>query len=122
MGFMDLSLHGSDMASDASSFATGAMVAVLRKELSNKANEYNTPGPVNVALYFSERLIPGGFHQDFHPGLTKLAEDTLHDLELHYIACEKAEWDDAESKAEHMSVYGRLVNELKKFIADSEFN
>lgn len=122
MGFTDLTLNGSDMAADMASFATSAMVRVLRKELSNKANEYNTPGPVNVALFFEERLIPGGFGQDFHSDLTKLAEETLELLEQHYIACDGAEWDDATHKNEHMGAYKRMINSMKKFIKDSEFN
>lgn len=95
------------------------MVRELRQELSNSANEFNTPGPVNVALFFEERLLPGGFAKDFDRELEKLANDTLIALEKFYIACDKAEWSNNQSKEEHLTAIKRLVNSMKTYIANS---
>ncbi len=50
MGFMDLTIGGSDNASDFTSEVVETVRKKCIKELKNEANEYNTPGYINVAL------------------------------------------------------------------------
>lgn len=50
MGFMDISIGGSDNASDFCSEVVGNIRKQCTKQLKNKANCYNTPGYINVAL------------------------------------------------------------------------
>lgn len=57
MGFMDLTVRGSDKASDFYYLLTKEVAKVLEKELKNEANQYNTPGWINVAMIFDESLI-----------------------------------------------------------------
>lgn len=126
MGYMDITLHGSDMASDMCAAVTRLIISKLRSELDKYTNEFNTPGPVNVALFFEERLLPGGFAKDYNGELQKLAEDTLSRMEKLYIESEKADWGadkrSQDSKARHLEDYKRLIKSLKSFISDSTFN
>lgn len=50
MGFMDISIGGSDNASDFCSEVVENIRKHCKKELKNKANSCNTPGYINVAL------------------------------------------------------------------------
>jgi hypothetical protein len=54
MGFMNLSVVGSDHAADSASLAVDAFAVALEKEFLVKGNEYNTPGPLNVSMIISE--------------------------------------------------------------------
>ena len=47
---MDISIGGSDEASDFCSLVCEKIRKECKKELKNKANEYNTPGYINIAL------------------------------------------------------------------------
>ena len=55
-GFSDYSVMGSDEASNALHEMAAVMAKSLKKELKNKSSEYNTPGPVNVAMIINEYL------------------------------------------------------------------
>ena len=78
-GVMGLSVVGSDGASDTWYLAQKAMVKaaipVLTKELKDKGNEYNTPGPLNVAMVLIEKFNQFDFSEN--PELLKLANTTL---------------------------------------------
>ncbi len=50
MGFMNISIAGSDEASDFCSLVSEKIRKECKKELKNKANDYNTPGYINIAL------------------------------------------------------------------------
>ena len=50
MGYMDLSIGGSDNASDASYCLSKVIVKELKKEEKRQDNGYNTDGVINVAL------------------------------------------------------------------------
>jgi hypothetical protein len=54
MGFMDLSVVGSDQAADSASLAVDAFTVALEKEFGVEGNNYNTPGPLNVSMIISE--------------------------------------------------------------------
>ena len=54
MGFMCLSVYGSDQASDSASTCVEAFTRQLRLEFVKSANEHNTPGPLNVAMIIAE--------------------------------------------------------------------
>jgi hypothetical protein len=93
MGYCGISLNGSDAAAEAwgnaSQHFTGnpdltvrgaaAMAcAELRRELSNQHNEWNTPGPVNVALVLTEGRLPLAASRE---ELRSLLQDTVSALE-----------------------------------------
>ena len=55
MGFMGISCTvDSDAAADLAYTANKTLAKVLREELTDTGNAWNTPGPVNVALYLEE--------------------------------------------------------------------
>jgi hypothetical protein len=59
MGYMGLScVCDSDAASDLAGNVFSGMVKTLRAGLKERGNEYNTDGPVNVALFIEEYLNP----------------------------------------------------------------
>ena len=55
-GVMDVSVHGSDAASDAAYNLAKVITKQLRTELKDKGNDHNTPGIVNVAAVIGEML------------------------------------------------------------------
>lgn len=54
MGFMDLSVGGSDNAADSASNAVEAFAKQLETEYQEPGNAYNTPGFINVAMIINE--------------------------------------------------------------------
>ena len=60
MGFMGLN-HWveSDMAADFRAGLIHDLLKATRKELKNKANEYNTPGYMNIALLIEDNMYDG---------------------------------------------------------------
>jgi len=71
MGYMDLSISGSDMAADAAYSLIEAMVTSLKISLKDPGNNYNTSGAVNVAMIFDEMIIPSEyFAKSYNENLT----------------------------------------------------
>lgn len=57
MGFSSISINGSDKASDLAYATNCALAKVLKKGLSEDSDTgFNTPGPINVALYFESYI------------------------------------------------------------------
>jgi hypothetical protein len=54
MGYMDISIGGSDGAADCHHGVVSAVVEVYKRELKNPGNCYNTPGCINVAMSMIE--------------------------------------------------------------------
>lgn len=115
MGYMDISIFGSDYAADNLSELHKAIAIVLKKQLKESSNEFNTPGPVNVALFFEEIFCKNMKY--FHcMALADVAAQTSEELEKLIALSEKADWEDLESKSRHMKRYKELLKSLKKFI------
>lgn len=77
MGYMGLDHYqDSDNASNLAYTMGNAMAEVLMKGLKKKDNEYNTDGPVNVALVFEGIILPhrGGYR--YHKELKYVAKCT----------------------------------------------
>lgn len=53
---MNISIGGSDEASDFCSLVVDDILKKCQKELKNKANEYNTPGYINIALLLKSMI------------------------------------------------------------------
>lgn len=116
MGYMDISIAGSDFAADANANMIGAMVKNLTKALTEDANEFNTSGPVNVALIFKEHLLPGKFYRSGSSDLQDLAVKTHKALRIECIAAAKADWDDEKNKTTHLRSYRKLLRSMNRFI------
>lgn len=82
-GVMDLSVGGSDSAADAWYVVQKAMmkaaVPALRAELKDKGNEFNTPGPLNVAMIITEKFKDLDVEES--PELSKLIDEVISKLE-----------------------------------------
>ncbi len=97
---------------------------LLKKDLAKTGNEYNTSGPVNVAMIFNELIIPVEYYQGYSGvnDLKKLAERTAKKLTAEIKRTEKEDWgpdsDDDDRKAMHLSEYRRLLKRLNKFVED----
>ena len=103
-GVMDVSVMGSDSASDAAYELAKVITKQLRRSLSDKGNDYNTPGVVNVAAIIGEML------QEFDGSeeLQALAR------EVHNKLTEK------EHGWEKVSGYSQTLKRLEKFIAKAD--
>jgi len=71
-GFMDLSVVGSDSASNLMYEISSAAAGVLKKGLKAKGNKYNTPGYLNVAMIITEYFAEQEWHEELH-AVAKLA-------------------------------------------------
>ena len=82
-GFSGLSVVDSDGAADlfysVQKAAVKAIVPVLKEGLKDKGNEWNTPGPLNVAMILVEKFKDWDVEQ--FPELRKIAEKCLNVLE-----------------------------------------
>jgi hypothetical protein len=116
---MDLSVGGSDTASDAAYVVTEAMVVALKKEFKEKGNSYNTGGVENVAMIFHQHLVPGNFARLFNDHLYDMALKTLDALEKLIKRTNKEKWEDRGNKEYHLACYKDWQKSLKKFIKDS---
>ena len=124
MGYMDLdSYDGSDSAFDMVINVMDVMANSLKHELdTEKGNEYNTCGIVNVALFFEAFIIPNDeFNNTFNDSsLHALAEKTLKKLNKKIKNDNKLDWDNETNKNMHMNAYKRMSKSLKKFLSRLE--
>lgn len=110
-------LGESDHAADLAYVALGSMVKELRKGLKEKANEYNTSGPVNVALFFEAFILPAKDEFQSYSDVWDLARETKELLLEHKDRSKKSDWggDDANKKM-HIDAYNRMLRSLDKFL------
>ena len=120
MGYMDITLGGSDMAAGAASNAFDALAKVFRKEMKQNHGGYNTNGVVNVALWF-EACVVGNLE-----GWCELCENPLYEVAVECRdqlieeeikpAQKKSLWYDEQNRIYHLNRYRELRNALNKFI------
>jgi hypothetical protein len=112
MGFMGLSHpYESDEASDYIRNITKQVANVSEKELENEANQYNTPGYINVALMFETMVNPVMEMYKFDDGLLDVAKQTLKLLKENRKA-----WVDCG----HGRDYDRMISVMNLYIAKCE--
>lgn len=111
MGFMDISIVGSDAASDFT-YAVGNTIAqMMLVELKAKHSGWNTSGCVNVALFFEEVIVPSGQLQ-FNDSLINVAKRTHKSLE---------KWFQVKNRNPKLDPdYKRLMKVLNGFIERSK--
>lgn len=101
---MDVSVMGSDSASDAAYNLAKVITKQLRSELKDKGNDHNTPGVVNVAAIIGEML------QEFNGS-----------EELQALAREvKTKLTAKEHGWEKTPGYAQTLRRLEKFIAKAD--
>ncbi len=117
MGYSNITLYGSDTAADAYSWvnddftkSANRSVKRLRKELKDMGNEFNTSGPVNVAIILTESPAPLFFSSDY-PGFL---EEVIEALTKYTADSSKAEWEDRDNRKKHLSRYRDLLRKLRK--------
>jgi hypothetical protein len=104
MGFSGLNCwQDSDEAADFVGDILEPIVKRMKKELKNKSNEFNTPGYINVALFFEAFLLKQILYND---ELVDIAEKTIEMLEKN-----KSEWG-----SEHKNDFNRMIKNLNKFL------
>ena len=119
MGYMDISIGGSDMAADCHAGAVSALVESYKRDLKNPGNCYNTSGPINVGL--SVASIGPSFWDyyymdgdSFFPDLMKGLDDQIQQI----INYKKAEPDRAGDEDEnlnwHLKEYRAIRRKVKR--------
>jgi hypothetical protein len=109
MGYMGLScISDSDGAASVAFVADAALVKVLRKQLKERGNEWNTGGVENVAIYLEERIKDTSCSEE----LSQLVTDVIVKLET--LIEKTAEWEDSGNKRMHINSYKRMVKSLQK--------
>ena len=124
MGYMEISIGGSDMAHEAYALtrndfikAANKALKFLRRELKDPGNLYNTGGPVNVAMVVTETKIPMLFASEY-PAFMQETIDAL----VEYIAdSAEGEWGTSAAsvanKKMHMDRYRALLKKLRRMQA-----
>ena len=119
MGYMDITIGGSDAAADAHSFvkepfekAAEKAIKSLRKELKDTHTSFNTPGPVNVAMILTESQI------DFPLRLSREYPDLLQEthtaLKKYIDECSDPDlWDDGGNRDWHLERYRQLLRKIR---------
>lgn len=119
MGYIDITIGGSDAAADAHAdirvpFEKAAAKAIksLRRELKDVHNCFNTPGPVNVAMILTESKI------DFPLRLSReypdLLEETHTALKEYINKCYDPDlWDDLGNREWHLERYRKLLRKIR---------
>ena len=120
MGFCDLSISGSDYASDAVGVLEKSIIDCLEAELSEMANEYNTNGIENVAMIFDEIIIPSDYWCDHGYYLKPFAARAAIKLEELIENYKKADIGNWSNKERHISDCKNLAKRLDYFINFSE--
>lgn len=108
---MDISISGSDTASDFAHMCGSALAKMMQKELLEKNSEWNTDGDCNVGLFFHEVIVPSG-HLKFNDELQKIARKTLKSLEGRGWFGRKDRNKDLDKD------FRKIVCSLKKFLQD----
>lgn len=80
MGFMTVSVSGSDTANGFAMCVGDQIATLMRKELKQVNSMWNTDGYCNVALLFDEFIIPSGLFVR-HEALQKVAYLTLKKID-----------------------------------------
>lgn len=138
MGYMDITIEGSDMAEGAWHIVKEAAredgldeaIRKLRAELDAPVySPYNTPGPINAALVLVEAKPdyddPSFVLKDVLPGASgyqELVQDTLNKLTELRAEWADASWDGAavrrqdgsDNKQYHLDVVDRLLEGLRQ--------
>ena len=114
MGYMDLTVGGSDTAFACAIDVGDAMAKVLSKEFRDRtANEWNTVGPVNVAMIFEEVICLNDTFIE-NDKLRSLAKKVVAYLEKLIEYSKKVkEWDD---KDMHLRRYRKMKNTIQKWL------
>ena len=116
MGYMGLNSSGeSDNAADFVFIYKKAKTKTQRRqlidsELKDFANNYNTPGSVNIALAMEDGIVRG---DDLTAKQLNRLRELLADLKLKSSSKYREEWDDEYGRLEHNQAYTRML----RFIA-----
>jgi hypothetical protein len=123
MGYMEITLVGSDMAAGLASVAIDKMVAELKKGVKVEENEYNTDGFINVACFFEELIVPNAeaWASICSEKLLEVAKDALKRLDISLEKKFKPDfWEDEANRLDHQKRYRELRASLQKFIKAAE--
>lgn len=117
MGYMDLTVIGSDLAADLNHEVNSAIARVLRRGLKEKGNDWNTSGSVNVGMWFNEVACKNKA-LFAHDEMRNVAAKTLDMLEKRELieAADKDQWDDESNRQYHSSTYKKIALSLREFI------
>lgn len=120
MGYTDISIVGSDYAADMVSGIVTKLHSILKEEMKDQANEYNTDGIVNVALFFEGVIIRSKNVFLYYDELVSLAKEVCEGLNNHIERAKKVsdtEWD---GKDYHIRRYSELRRKILKWIKDND--
>lgn len=111
-------INDSDMAADLAYVVMDKMFKELKKGLKEKANEYNTSGPVNVALFYEAFILPVADEYKYRPEAFEVALSAKKMLEERRAMMKIAlDWDDEANKKMHLDAYARMIKSLDRFLS-----
>jgi hypothetical protein len=116
MGYMDISIGGSDTAADLHSVAVDALLKVYVEGMKHERydNSYNTPTAINIAMSFNTvgrafwmECIYMFEESDFLTKLDEMLEEVMEDCRAYH-----KEEGDSNSKW-HLDEYGKIVRKFR---------
>ncbi|MEI6598062.1 MAG: hypothetical protein WCL22_03375 [bacterium] len=84
---------------------------IIDTELKDFANNYNTPGSVNIALAMEDGIVR---KDDMTETQRYRLRDMLHELKDASSAKFKENWEDEGTRIEHNNAYKRLLKHVNK--------
>ncbi len=116
MGYVNLSIGGSDMAGDGAIDLEEGIVRILNKLLKKKQNAYNTDGVINVSMIYNEIIIPTKYWKENGCDLKLLAiTKVIPELKKEIKKLEKVICINSENKNYHINTYKGLLKRLENF-------
>jgi hypothetical protein len=110
MGFMGLDNYGeSDHAANLADSVVSAVCKELKEGVKLRSNEYNTPGPINVALFAEAFLLSSTAWLSY-----ECVYNTLKKA-LKVLEEEREEWKD--SSPDLLKAIERMIVNLKAYLA-----
>ena len=119
MGYLGLeNLYDSDYAVDMAGEIWSVVLDKLKESIDKEANEYNTCGVVNVALFFEAYLLP--CRPLFDDNLNAFAQEVIDRLKDLIKKSEEMDWDTDENKEYHIECYKRMIRSIEGWLEENQ--
>ena len=117
MGYTDLTIQGSDMAAGCAENVGNIMAKALSEEFKVKENEFNTDGPINVAMFFEEVICPNEAFI-YNDKLRALAQRVVKYLDKHIVLVQKSKDEEWDGKQYHLRRYRGMKKTIVLWLSE----
>jgi hypothetical protein len=119
MGYMSLSVFGSDTCSDFASRCVEAIAKEMKKEINQDHSQWNTPGVINVGILISEVIYPVRRYCHSNDLIYRMAKHVVQDIDATLESAKNVAdsvWRSEEDKKWFFEEQDRLKRDVLKYI------